>query len=50
MNVTDPHKLIGSGPIRRCGFVGVGMALKEVVTVSVGFEISYAQATSIVVI
>ena len=25
MNVIGPHKLIGSGTIRRCGFVGVGV-------------------------
>ena len=29
LNVTGPHILIGSGTIRRCGFVDVGMALLE---------------------
>ena len=31
LNVIGPHKLIGSGGIRMCGLVGVGVALlKEV--------------------
>ena len=29
LSVIGPHNLIGSGTIRRCGFVGVGMALLE---------------------
>lgn len=29
LNVIGPHNLIGSVTIRRCGFVGVGMALLE---------------------
>ena len=29
LNVIDPHNLIASGSIRKCGFVGVGMALLE---------------------
>ena len=29
VNVTGPLKLIGSGAIRRCGFIGVGVALLE---------------------
>jgi hypothetical protein len=28
-NENDPHRLIGSGTIRRCGLVGVGVALLE---------------------
>ena len=37
LNVTGPHKLIGSGIIRRCGPVRVSMALwEEVVIVGVG--------------
>ena len=32
LNVTDPHNLIGSDTIRRCGFGGVGMALIEEVS------------------
>jgi hypothetical protein len=35
----------GSGTIRRCGFVGVGVALlEEVCHCGMGFEVSYAQA------
>ena len=31
LNVIDPHNLIGSDTIKRCDFVGVGVALlKEV--------------------
>ena len=42
MNVTGPHKLIGSGTIRRCGFLGVGVALlEEVYAVGTGFEVYY---------
>ena len=49
MKVTDPHKLIGSGIIRRRGLVGVGVAYmrpqaypyrEEVFPVGVGFEVS----------
>ena len=29
LNVIGSHNLIGSGTIRRCGFVGVGMTLLE---------------------
>ena len=29
LNVVDPHRLIGNGIIRRCGFIGVDMALLE---------------------
>ena len=29
-NMIGPHNLTGSGTIRRCGFVGVGVALEEV--------------------
>ena len=29
LNVIDPHNLIGSGTVRRCGFVGVGIVLLE---------------------
>ena len=29
LNVIDPHKLIGSGIIRRCDLIGVGVALLE---------------------
>ena len=29
LNVTGPHKLIGSGTISRCGFAGVGVTLLE---------------------
>ena len=29
LNVIGPHNLIGSGIIRKCGFVGVGIALLE---------------------
>ena len=44
LNVIGPYKLIGSGITRRCGFVGVGMALlEEVCHCRVGFEVSYAQ-------
>ena len=37
-NIVGPHNLIGNGNIRRCGFVGVGMALLE--------EVSFVQDTS----
>jgi hypothetical protein len=31
LNENDPYRLTGSGAIRRCGFIGVGVALlKEV--------------------
>jgi hypothetical protein len=39
LNETDPHRLIGSGTVRGCGLVGVGVALLEE-----GFEVSVAQA------
>ena len=29
LNVIGPHNLIRSGPIRRCGLIGVGMVLLE---------------------
>ena len=29
-----PHRLIGSGTVRRCGFVGVGVVLMEEVCLS----------------
>ena len=29
LNVIGPHKLIGSGTIRRCGLAGVGMVMSE---------------------
>ena len=42
MNAVSPHKLIGNGTSRRCGFAGAGMALlKKCVTVGVGYESSY---------
>ena len=42
LNVDPSHKLIGCDNIRRCGFVGVGMAfLEEVCHCRVGFEVSY---------
>ena len=31
LNVFGPHNLIGSDAIRRCGLVGVGMALCDTV-------------------
>ena len=37
----DPQKLIGSETTRRCGSVGVGVALLEEVLVKMGFEVSY---------
>jgi hypothetical protein len=52
LNKNGPHRLrylnawiIRSGTIRRCGIVGVGVALLEEVqvTVGMGFEVSYAQ-------
>ena len=39
LNVIGPHKLLGSGTIRRCGLVG-----GRIVTVGVDFEVYYAQA------
>ena len=36
LNVIDPHKLIGSGPLRNCGFVEGSVPL------GVGFEVSCA--------
>ena len=46
LNVIGSHKSIGSGTIRKCGFVGVGMALlQKCVTVGAGFGISYAEDT-----
>lgn len=30
LNVVGPQKLLGSGTIRKCGFVGEGMVLEEV--------------------
>ena len=29
LNVIDPHNLIGTDTVRRCGFVGVGMVFVE---------------------
>ena len=44
LNVIGPHNLIGYGTIRRCGFVGVGMALlEEVCHCGCGLEDSYTQ-------
>ena len=44
LNVIGPYNLIGSGAIRRCGFVGVGVALlEEVCHCGAGFEVSYTQ-------
>ena len=51
LNRKGPYKLIdlnawspGSGTIRRCDFVGVGLALvEEVCHCGVGFEVSNAQ-------
>ena len=46
LNVTGPHNLIGSGTIRRYGFVGVGVTLlEEMCHCRVGFEDSHAQDT-----
>lgn len=46
LKVIGPHNLIGSGTIRRYGFVGVGMAsLEKCASVGVGFEDSDAQDT-----
>ena len=42
LNKNGPHRPIGSGTIRRYGFVGVGVALLE--EVGVGFEVSDLQA------
>ena len=40
VNVCDGLYILGpgSGPIRRCGLVGIGVALLEEVTVGVGFD------------
>jgi hypothetical protein len=40
-----PHRLIGSGIIRRCGLVGIGVVLlKDVCHWGVGSEVPDAQA------
>lgn len=43
LNVIGPHELTGSGSVRRCRLVGVGVALLAEVCVEMGFEV-YAQA------
>ena len=42
LNVIGPHKLIRSGIIRKCSFVGVGNAFLELVC-HCGFGVSYVQ-------
>lgn len=43
----DPHTLIKSGTIMRCGFAGVGIAfLEQASSVWPGFEVSHAQNTA----
>ena len=45
VNENGPYRLIGSGTIRRCGLIGVGVALlKEVCQCGRGFVITEAQA------
>ena len=43
LNEKGPHKLRGRGTIRRCGLVGVGVALLQEVSLEAVIEVSEAQ-------
>jgi hypothetical protein len=48
LNRNGPHRPIGSGTIRRCGFLGVGVDLwEEVYFYGMGFDALGAQATPV---